>query len=86
VTACLHASGANTTECEGCDGSGIRSPAEPSCITPEVDGSNWVIVEKCDTCDLFPDDLSAAAALFATVKWIKCLHGGWHAVGKDLLT
>jgi hypothetical protein len=72
-------------ECEGCKGDGIRCPAGPSCDLPEIEGTDWVVVEKCDTCDRFPDDLSAAGAVFATVKWVRCSTGGRHAVGKDPL-
>jgi hypothetical protein len=68
--------------CEGCDGSGVRWPAEPSCSIPEIEYSDWVIVERCDECGRYPDDLSAAASVFAIVRWIPCTHGDWHAVGR----
>jgi len=39
-------------------------------------------VERCDACERFPNDLSAAASLYGEVKWIQCASGGWHAVGR----
>jgi hypothetical protein len=62
-------------------GNGIRCPATPSCQLPRLKG--WTVVERCDTCDRYPNDLAAAATLFQTVKWIVCAAGGLHAVGKD---
>ena len=67
--------------CPGCSGNGIRCPATPSCRLPRLQG--WTVVERCDTCDRYPNDLAAAAALFQTAKWIMCAAGGLHAVGKD---
>ncbi len=64
--------------CEGCDGSGIRVPAEPGCRIPVLDSLDWVIVEKCDTCDQYTDDLGAASTLFEEVVRVQCLAGGWH--------
>jgi hypothetical protein len=45
--------------CEGCGGSGIRCPAEPSCLLPDLP-AGWVVAERCDVCERYPDDLSAA--------------------------
>jgi hypothetical protein len=67
--------------CEGCDGTGIRAPATPSCLLPARYRS-WVVVERCDYCEQFPDDLTAARTLFAETKWIQCATGGRHAVGR----
>ena len=67
--------------CAGCRGNGIRCPATPSCRLPRLQG--WTVVERCDTCERYPNDLAAAAALFLTVKWVTCANGGLHAVGKD---
>jgi len=67
--------------CPGCPGNGIRCPATPSCRLPRLKG--WTVVERCDTCERYSNDLAAAAALFQTVKWITCANGGLHAVGKD---
>jgi hypothetical protein len=67
--------------CPGCSGNGIRSPATPSCRLPRLKG--WTVVERCDTCQRYPDDLAAAAALFRKVKWVTCAGGGLHAVGQD---
>ncbi len=68
--------------CEGCDGSGIRCPASPSCVLPHEQFRNWTIVERCDTCQLYPDDASAAATLFGEVRWIECASGGQHVVAR----
>ena len=69
------------SNCEGCDGAGIRVPAQPSCLLPQRD-SSWIIVEKCDYCGIFDSDLAAAAKLFKFVKWVQCASGGMHALGK----
>lgn len=71
------------TSCEGCDGSGIRCPATPSCQLREADLAGWTIIERCDTCERYPDDLSAGAALFREVRWIECASGGHHAIGQN---
>ena len=69
----------NSDECEGCDGSGIRVPARPSCSLPELpDG--WCIVERCDTCMTYADDYEAGSSISANPRWIKCASGGWHVV------
>jgi hypothetical protein len=73
--------GRNVRRCAGCPGNGIRCPATPSCRLSLLQG--WTVVEHCDTCDRYPDDLAATAALFLTVKWVTCANGGLHAVGKD---
>ena len=67
--------------CEGCDGSGIRAPAEPSCVIAE-EAAGWTVVERCDACELYADDLAAAARVFEQIKWVQCTEGGWHAIGK----
>ena len=67
--------------CEGCDGSGIRWPATPSCVLPATD-DGWFVVERCDTCQKYEDDLAAAEALFQDAHWTNCADGGAHAVGK----
>lgn len=68
--------------CEGCDGTGIRSPATPSCQIREVDPSLWTIVERCDMCEVFSDDAAAAKQLFSNVRWVECVDRGWHALGR----
>ncbi len=68
--------------CEGCDGNGVRCPAEPSCSFLPGDVADWVLVEKCDTCDRCPDDLAAAEVVFYEAKWVTCAQGGQHAVGR----
>jgi hypothetical protein len=71
--------------CEGCDGSGIRCPAGPSCYFPTESLDGWTIVERCDLCEKYDDDLSAASKVFREVRWIRCAADGDHAIGRDLL-
>ena len=66
--------------CEGCDGSGIRCPAGPSCPLPDLP-AGWVVVERCDYCERYPDDLAAAAIVCDKSMWLQCESGGFHAVG-----
>lgn len=67
-------------KCEGCDGSGVRAPALPSCRIEVPRG--WTIVERCDTCELFESDLAAAQARFRYARWVICANGGEHAIGR----
>ena len=69
------------SDCEGCDGTGIRWPAQPLCLVPGIEGTSLVVIERCDTCEVYPDDLAAAVTLFENVKWVQCPNGGSHAVG-----
>jgi hypothetical protein len=71
------------SSCEGCDGSGIRSPAKPSCIIPDLDESIWTIVERCDTCQIYGDDHEAASVLFMIVQWVPCTEGGHHVIARE---
>ena len=68
-------------ECEGCDVNGIRSPANPSCMF-DRDLTGWIIVERCDYCEKFPDDEQAALAILEEVEWIDCVSGGEHVIGR----
>lgn len=64
--------------CDGCDGSGIRFPATPSCvfkIPPE-----YTVVERCDHCERFLDDLHAAHQIDKLAHWVQCTTGGVHAI------
>src|ERR1035437_1840380 len=57
--------------CDGCDGSGIRPWSNMQLHAghagPPSEG--FVIVEKCDTCDKYPDDLAAAQAWGDEARW-----------------
>jgi hypothetical protein len=63
--------------CEGCDGSGVRPWANQSAdmkncaphAGPPPEGH--VIVERCDTCNTYPDDLEAAKAWGDDAQWQK---------------
>ena len=65
--------------CEGCNRSGVRVPASPSCTIHGAPRS-WVVVEKCDACDRFEDDLTAALSRFNVAEWFRCREGGDHAL------
>lgn len=74
--------GAEQPNCEGCDGSGVRSPATPSCQFENERLSGWEVVERCDVCERYPDDLVAAATRFRRFRWVVCAQAGHHAVGQ----
>ena len=65
--------------CEGCGGDGVRVPADPSCA---IDGKPraWIVVERCDTCEIFADDLAAALSSFRRAGWFRCENGGLHVL------
>lgn len=65
--------------CKGCDGCGVRASAQPSC---RIDGAKrpWIVVERCDACEQFQDDLAAALSLFRVAGWFQCYSGGFHAL------
>ena len=67
--------------CEGCDGSGTRAPASPSCDFQQLE-RGWFIVERCDYCEQYDDDLAAANAWFSGSKTIRCTAGGWHVIAR----
>ena len=52
------------TPCDTCDGSGIRA-CGPGDSIPE----GFEIIERCDACDLFEDDVAAAAAWGTEAQW-----------------
>ena len=66
--------------CDGCNGTGVRAPATPSCTINDIVG--WVIVERCDECETFPDDEAAAKSLFHEVRWVKCTDHGNHVIAR----
>ncbi|TKJ36793.1 MAG: hypothetical protein CEE38_10860 [Planctomycetes bacterium B3_Pla] len=66
-------------ECEACGGRGMFVPATPSCSIIAL-RPPWIVVEKCDTCDKFADDLSASLTEFAIAGWFVCTDGGYHAL------
>jgi hypothetical protein len=65
--------------CDGCQDRGVRFPCAPSCSIPALK-KQWIVVEKCDSCDRFPDDLSAALAFFRVAGWFLCSDGGEHVL------
>ncbi len=66
-------------ECEACGGRGMFVPAIPSCSIVALK-LPWIVVEKCDTCDKFADDLCASLSEFAIAGWFPCTDGGYHAL------
>ena len=66
-------------ECQDCGGSGFFI-SEPSCDLSQVIQPNEIVVEKCDSCNHFSDDFSAARSLSATARRVLCADGGEHAV------
>lgn len=67
--------------CVACGGSGILSPAKPSCSIARPRGT-WIVVERCDSCEKYPDDLTAALARFKIAAWFLCANGGEHALAQ----
>jgi hypothetical protein len=65
--------------CPACAGSGLFSPAVPSC-TIKACRARWIVVERCDACEQFVDDLAAALSRFNVAGWFQCDSGGWHAL------
>lgn len=51
----------------------------PSCKIP-ARKEPWVVVEKCDACDRYVDDLTAASSLFQVAGWFTCNNGAQHAL------
>lgn len=67
------------TQCEGCDGTGIRAPATPLCAL-EMPGPGWIVVERCDTCCKYPSDEVAARARYDVVRVVLCANGAEHVI------
>ena len=67
------------TDCGACGARGVLYPATPSC---RIVGWRppWVVVEKCDACERFEDDLGAALSRFRIAGWFRCEDGGDHVL------
>jgi len=52
--------------CEGCDGSGVRPNATQHAGPPPV---GYTVIERCDTCMKYADDLEAAKAWGDDARW-----------------
>jgi hypothetical protein len=65
--------------CPACGGSGVLMPALPSCDIPAL-RRPWFVVERCDTCERFSDDLAAASTRYTIAGWFRCANGGEHAL------
>lgn len=70
------------SRCAACGGSGILCPAVPSCNIPAL-VPPWIVVERCDECGKYEDDLSAALARFKIAGWFRCTDGGEHALAEQ---
>lgn len=66
-------------KCSACGGNGLFAPAKPDCKILALKPP-WIVVEKCDSCDKFPDDLEAGLSKFKIVGWFPCSDGGYHAL------
>jgi len=57
-------------ECDVCDGStpGIRPDCAPQFFKLP---KGYIVVERCDQCDLYPNDLAAAKAYGTHARWYK---------------
>ena len=71
---------AKQKKCKACEGKGLFAPASPSCTIPAI-RNPWVVVERCDSCETFPDDLTAALSLYRVAGWFLCTGGSLHALG-----
>ena len=72
----------DVTPCEGCDGSGVRDPAEPSCALSIPSG--WHVVERCDACARFASDEDAARVRHGPrITTILCADSGAHVIVPD---
>lgn len=71
--------------CSACGGKGLFSPANPSCKLELLKGET--LVERCDACEKFRNDLDAARSLSSgpgcSCRWVRCANGGTHAVIKS---
>ena len=65
--------------CRACGGSGVLAPAVPSCKI-RARKEPWVVVEKCDVCEQYVNDLAAASSLFQVAGWFACENGAEHAL------
>jgi len=65
--------------CTACGGTGVFGPAAPSCTIPAW-REPWIVVERCDVCEGFTDDLQAALSRFDVAGWFVCQSGGEHAL------
>ena len=65
--------------CEVCYGTGVIINAEPSCKLPPL-GSGETVIEKCDNCEKFSNDIDAALSVAQEIKIIKCEERGLHVV------
>jgi len=66
-------------KCEACGGNGVLFPCRPACRIPAL-RKPWIVVEKCDSCGKFADDLSAALGSFEAAGWFLCTDGGEHVL------
>ena len=67
--------------CQSCGGIGLFAPAVPSCDIPGKRAA-WIVVERCDTCERYANDVAAALARFGIAGWFRCNDGGWHALAR----
>lgn len=66
-------------KCDACQDTGVFAPATPSCAI-DAKRTGWIAVERCDACEKFADDLSAALSRFRVAGWFQCHYGGLHTL------
>lgn len=71
-----------TRTCNVCGGTGTLAPAVPSCVVPGK-RRPWIVVERCDACEQYSNDLAAAISRYAVAAWVQCRNGGWHALANS---
>lgn len=71
--------GQSDNGCFECGGTGVHDPATPSCTVPDVP-EGWHIVERCDNCEWFDDDMGAARVYYEdnSILEVYCTDGGSH--------
>ena len=65
--------------CPACKGRGLLVATTPSCRI-KAWRKPWIVVERCDACDRYLDDLEAALTLYSVVGWFTCENRGLHAL------
>jgi len=66
-------------KCTACSGIGLLAPTTPSCRIPALEYP-WIVVEKCDSCDKFAEDMAAGMSQFKIVGSFLCTDGGHHVL------
>lgn len=70
---------------ESCDGSGIREDIDQGQVYTKQNAPtpDEIIVERCDGCDLYANDMEAALVRFHDVRWVVSKDGFHSAAAKN---